>query len=112
MRVSRSLLGPWIVRLVFGPGYELAGTLLGITSISWSFRAYAALFQNAIVGKRDFVHVLRLQAVIFALSALVLVPAGILFGVQGAIWGMAFGSALQAIVFFLQGRARLVRGKS
>ena len=103
------LLGPWVVRLVFGPGYELAGTLLGITSVSWSFRAYAALFQNVIVGKRDFLRFLRLQAAIFALCALVLVPLGILFGVQGAIWGMAFGSALQFVVFFLQGRAQLVR---
>jgi O-antigen/teichoic acid export membrane protein len=102
-------LGPWMVRLVFGPGYELAGSLLGITSISWSFRAYAALFQNIVVGKRDFRRVLRLQAVIFALCAAVLVPLSVLFGVQGTIWGMVCGSAIQFVAFFLQARSALVR---
>jgi O-antigen/teichoic acid export membrane protein len=102
-------LGPWIVRLVFGRGYELAGALLGVTSISWSFRAYAALFQNVVVGKRDFRRVLRLQATIFALCTTVLVPLSILFGVRGAMWGMAFGSAIQFAVFFLQAREQLLR---
>ena len=101
-------LGPWIVRLVFGPGYELAGALLGVMSLSWSFRAYAALFQNAVVGKRDFRRVLRLQALVFGLCAVVIVPLSVLFGVQGAVWGMACGSAIQFVVFFLQARAQLL----
>jgi O-antigen/teichoic acid export membrane protein len=102
-------LGPWIVRLVFGPGYELAGSLLGITSISWSFRALAALFQNIVVGKRDFHRILRLQTAIFVLCAAVLVPLSIVFGAPGAIWGMACGSAIQFVIFFLQARGQLMR---
>ena len=104
------VLGPWMVRLVFGAGYELAGALLGATSISWSFRAYAALFQNAVVGKRDFRRVLRLQAVVAGLSAIVLIPSSILFGVNGTIWGMAFGSAIQFAVFFFHARLQLAHG--
>jgi O-antigen/teichoic acid export membrane protein len=101
------VLGPWLVRLVFGPGYELAGMLLGATSISWSLRAYAALFQNAVVGRRDFRRLLRLQAATFALYAAVLVPLSVRFGVEGAVWGMACGSAIQFVGFFLQARGQL-----
>ena len=105
-------LGPWIVRLVFGPGYELAGALLGVMSLSWSFRAYAALFQNAVVGKRDFRRVLRLQALVFGLCAVVIAPLSLLFGVQGAVWGMTCGSAIQFVVFFLQARAQLLLNRA
>lgn len=92
--------GPLIVQIIFGSGYETAGALLGIASVSWSFRAFGMLFQNIAVGRRNFLSVLWLQMAITSTYAVALIICWDAFGLVGAFYGLAAGSAIHCLFFF------------
>lgn len=99
-----AVIGPTLVDIVFGSEYQRAGQVLWIVSLSWSFRAYGLLYQNAILGQRNFKQALSLQAWIFIGFMVMIVPLTAFYGVEGALWGMVSGNALYGIVGYVAAR--------
>ena len=89
--------GPFLVRIVFGSSYELAGAYLGLLSLSWSFRAYANLFNDMVLGSRKFLLYFALQAVSFVIYLVLVSGLWYPFGLDGVVWGIILGS----VVYFL-----------
>lgn len=94
------LFGPFLVRLVFGPNYELAGIYLGLVSLSWSFRAYGNLFGDMILGTRRFILFFVLQAIGFVIYLILVIALWSQFGLDGVIYGIILGSLIFLLMAF------------
>lgn len=102
-------IGSWIVDLVFGEGYELAGVYIGIVSISWSLRAYGTLFGSVVMGARNFGQMFWINFVSFLVYAVLTLGLGLAAGLIGVLWGMVLGSLCYCLLLVYAASRRLLR---
>lgn len=102
------VIGGWIVDLVFGEGYELAGMYIGIVSISWSLRAYGTLFGSVVMGTRNFGQMFWINFVSFIVYAVLSFGLGMAAGLIGVLWGVVLGSLCYCVLLISVAWRRLV----
>lgn len=103
-------IGDWLITFVFGEGYTLSGTYLWVIALSWSFRAYATLFENIVLGHRRFKNMLGIHVAGFVLYTITSLGLWQLLGLEGAIWGIALGSMLYSVLMLGFSRRLLQSG--
>ncbi|WP_424943195.1 lipopolysaccharide biosynthesis protein [Aliiroseovarius crassostreae] len=102
--------GGWLITFVFGEGYALSASYLWVIALSWSFRAYATLFENIILGHRRFKNMLGIHVTGCAIYAVTSLGLWQGFGLTGAIWGIALGSLLYSVLMMMVSRRLIQSG--